>query len=880
MNKECYQKEVSQIIKELGSDAEKGLSSKEAKKRLERFGPNEIKEIEKTSPVKIFLNQFKSFIVFILLVAVAISIVIKEPLDASTIGVIIVLNAVLGFIQEYKAEKAIEALKKLISLKALVIRDGREAEIDASQLVPGDLIVFETGDKIPADARLIEISNLHIQEAALTGESLPVRKHCNPIMEEVSVADRKNMVFSGTIVVRGRGKAIVVATGMNTEIGKIAKIVQAVKIEKTPLQRKLKILGEMLGIGALAVCGIIFATGALIGISISEIFLTALALAVAAIPEGLPAVVTISLALGIQRMAKRNALIRRLPCVETLGSATVICADKTGTITHNEMTVTRVYANGKEYKVTGSGYSTKGEFICDGRKVEPSELRLILKAGALCNDARIENKTVFGDPTEVALLVSAAKAGLIKEELEVDMPRLAEIEFTSERKRMTTQHLVKGKKVLFCKGAPDVLLDFCDRLYENGEIKRLTRLDKKRIMGVYEKYAKNALRVLGFAYKESKILEEKDMIFIGLQGMIDPPREGVKEAVERCKNAGIKVIMITGDYKLTAEAIARKVGISGKSINGIELDKLKDFDQRVEEFGVYARVDPSHKVKILDALKAKGHIVAMTGDGVNDAPALKKADIGIAMGITGTDVAKEASDVILADDNFVSIVNAVEEGRTVFDNIRKFVQYLLSSNLGEVLVIFVAILLSALTRSFFVPLLALHILWINLATDGLPALALSVEPAAEDVMKRAPRHPKEPIITKSLIYRMLGIGAVMATGTLLTFKAYSGYGADYARTIAFNVLVLYQMFNVLNCRSERKTMLSRRLFKNKKLILAILASVAFQIVLIYTPMNRLFRVVPLSFSSWMVSIGVASSVFFFYEIVKLIGRWKHGKKKS
>ena len=846
-----------------------GISHEEAKQRLLRYGKNEIKEEEPISVLNIFISQFKSFIIGILVIAVVISILIHEYLDAAVIGIILLLNAFLGFIQEYRAEKSIEALKKMASLQAVIIRDGKEKKIDAKELVPGDIILLETGEKVPADARLIEIANLQTQEASLTGESLPVKKEIAVLAANTPVADRRNMIFSGTIITNGRGKAVVVHTGMETEFGKIAKMIQKVMVEPpTPLQRKLKIFGEWLGLATIIICLAVFLIGLGAKVPVLEMFIAALSLAVAAIPEGLPAVVTISLALGIKRMVKRHALIRKLPFVETLGSTTVICSDKTGTLTMNEMTVRKIYANDKVISVSGRGYETTGNFYEADKKIDAKEISQLLKTGVFCNDAKLIDNSVIGDPTEGALIVSAAKAGIIKEELDARYPRMAEIGFSSERKRMSTYHDIGGKKTVFCKGAPDVILEFCDRKYTNGKVERLTRADKKRILEVNEQFAKHALRVLGFAYKESKTLDDNNLIFVGLQGMIDPPRPEAKEAIEKCMTAGIKVVMITGDHKSTAEAVGRELGLAGKAVDGKELDKIHDLENYIEGISIYARVDPRHKVMILKALKKKGHVVAMTGDGVNDAPALKNADIGIAMGITGTDVAKEASDMILTDDNFASIVNAVEEGRGIYDNIKKFVKYLLSSNLGEILVVFLALMFG-----WPLPVIAIHILWINLVTDGLPALALGVDPLEPGIMKRKPRNPKENIINKKRALNMLAIGIIMAIGTLGVFRWYD-FNADlvYAQTMAFSVLVMFQLFNVLNCRSEEYSLFRLGLFSNKKLIGAIMISIVLQIIAVHTPLNILFHTVSLGLKDWVVVFLVASSVLILGELFKFIRR--------
>jgi len=863
---EYYNKPIGDVLKELKTE-EKGLSTEEAKERLLKYGHNEIREEKPISVFMIFIHQFKSFIIAILVIALVISLVISHYLDAIVIGVILVLNAVLGFVQEYKAEKSIEALKKMVSLKAVVVRDSIEHEIDARELVPGDIIILETGEKIPADARLLDIVNLQTQEAVLTGESVPIEKQVKVLQTKAGVADRVNMVFSGTIITRGRGKAVVTETGMNTQIGKIAGMIQEEPEPPTLLQKKLKKLGELLGLAAIIFCSVVFGIGILAGIEKLTMFLTALSLAVAAIPEGLPAVVTIGLALGVQRMIKRNALIRRLPSVETLGSTTVICTDKTGTLTHNEMTVRKIFANNKIFTVTGRGYSTIGNFYYKTEKIDPKQVKLLLLIGALCNDAKLVDEELIGDPTEGALIVSAAKAGMVKKELELKYPRLEEIEFTSERKRMSTMHKINGRKTVYAKGAPDVLLELCDRVYIDGKVRRLTKKDKQFLLKVNEAMAKQALRVLAFACKESDRLDEKNLVFVGMQGMIDPPREEVKEAIAKCKTAGVKVVMITGDFKITAEAIGKELGLEGRAIDGKELDKIEHLEDQVEDISIYARIDPKHKVKILEALRKKGHVIAMTGDGVNDAPALKKADIGIAMGITGTDVAKEASDMILTDDNFASIVNAVEEGRSIFDNIRKFVKYLLSSNLGELLTLFLAIILR-----FPLPLIAIQILWINLVTDGLPALALSVDPADPGLMKRPPRNPKEGIITGGRALWMIFAGLIMMVGTLAIFRTYN-YDIDlvYAQTMAFTTLVMFQMFNVLNCRSERNSIF-KILFTNKYMLGAIGISIALQIAVIHTPLNIFFHTMPIKLIDWGYALLASCSVLVFGEIVKLFKR--------
>ena len=872
-----YAKSISEVLKNLSS-SEQGLTQQEAQARIQKYGYNELKEKGAISPIKIFLLQFKSALVAILFFAVIISIIIHHYLDAGVIAIILILNTLLGFIQEYKAEKSIQALKKLASLQAVVLRDGKEQKIDAKNLVPGDIIILETGEKIPADSRLIESINLQTQEASLTGESLPIKKRIETLKSNLALGDRKNMVFSGTIITAGRGRAIITDTGMNTEIGKIAKLIQESDEKLTPLQEKLKKLGEFLGIITIIISIIVFFTGIMVGLGKIDMLITAISLAVAAIPEGLPAVVTIALALGIQRMIKKNALIRKLPSVETLGSTTAICTDKTGTLTLNQMTVKKLYVNDKVIEVTGGGYDPKGDFYFDKQKIETKNFNKLLEIGVLCNDAKIAENSVIGDPTEGSLVISAAKAGLIKRDLEKSYKRIGEIEFNSERKRMSTHHNINNKKTLYCKGAPDVILNLCNRIYVNGKVERLTTKEKQKILEKNGEFAKQALRVLGFAYKESNQLEEKDMIFVGLQAMIDPARQEAKEAIAKCKKAGIKVVMITGDFKLTAEAIGHERGLEGKAIDGSEIDKMENLADVVEDISIYARVNPAHKVQVLEALRKKGHVVAMTGDGVNDAPALKKADIGIAMGITGTDVAKEASDMLLTDDNFASIVNAVEEGRGIYENIRKFVQYLLSSNFGEVLTIFMALLMAPFFANAL-PLVALQILWINLVTDGLPALALGVDPYDNDIMDRKPRDPKENIITKRMTVMMVTIGVIMAAGTLFMFKMYNPIkNIIYAQTIAFCTLMMYQMFNVLNRRSEKHSLFKIGIFSNSKLIIAILISIVLQLVVVYVPfMQDIFSTTAINFGDWIYVILVSSTVLIFGEVVKLVYYLKERK---
>ena len=890
MDKHYYSLNEKEVLR-LFKTSKKGLTEEEAKNRLEKYGTNEIDKIKRISPLKIFVRQFTSFITIILLAAILISLLVGERLDAIIILVIVILNGLFGFVQEYKAEKAIEALKKLTALKAKVIRAGKEKEIDSKELIPGDIILLETGSKIPADSRLLQIVVLEIDEASLTGESVPSKKITDSIDGETSVSDQKNMVFMGTIVTKGHAKAVVTNTGMNTEIGKIAELVQEVKEKLTPLQEKLKQFGKWLGFVTIGICLIVFGVGILREYLrsgffeidyVSEMFLASVALAVAAIPEGLPAIVTISLALGVRKMVKQNALIRQLPAVETLGCTNVICSDKTGTLTKNEMTVREIYTNNTLIEVTGNGYDPNGRFIHDGIEViETKNIKLLLKIGSLCNDSRLNyNKKweIFGDPTEGALIVSAEKLGLKKTQLKKNLPRIDEIPFDSQRKCMTTIHKVDKDYIAYTKGAPDVILDKCKYLYMDGNIRGLTEEDKKRILKINQDMANKALRVLGLSYKPltagySTIPEEleSDLIFVGLQAMIDPPREGAKEAIAKCKAAGIKTVVITGDHKFTALAVAKELGLfktGDKVVSGDELDKLSDekLNRIVEDIVIYARVSPEHKVRILNALKKKGHIVAMTGDGVNDAPALKKADIGIAMGITGTDVAKEASDMVLTDDNFASIVNAVEEGRGIYSGIKQFIQYTLSSNLGEILVIFMAILMG-----WPLPLIAIQILWVNLLTDGLPGLALGLDPFSKDIMKEPPRKREEKIISKDVIWNILIVGFVMMVGTLFMFYSYD-IESIKAKSIAFTTLVIFQLFNVLTYRAKNFKI---DIKTSKFLIGSVIITALLQLAVLYTPLNIAFKTVPLGLFDWVKILLVSSLLYIILESRKMfISYWK------
>jgi P-type Ca2+ transporter type 2C len=886
---EWHTKGAEQIAKELHVSTKKGLTSEEAERRQHKYGLNEIKKTRGPSPLRIFFEQFTSPIVWILIIATIVSAFLHEYIDAIVIGVIVIMNAILGFAQEYKAERAIEALQKMAAQHSKVMRNGRVDEIESKYLVPGDIVMVETGDKVPADARLVEVINLQTMEAPLTGESTPVEKTKEIVKNGTIIGDRHNMMFAGTTITRGRAKAIVTETGMTTEFGKIAELMQHEEETETPLQKKFTSIAKLMTVVAVAIIVITFGLGILRGEPILTILLVAISLAVAAVPEGLPAVITISLAIGVQRMAKRNALIRKLPSAETLGSVSIICTDKTGTLTHNEMTVRHAWVYDETVNISGSGYSTKGFFTKNSKAFDAQQNKataLLLKIGMLCNNTKLKQEgrkiSAIGDPTEAALIISGEKAGLDSEKLNTKFPREGEVEFTSERKRMSTLHTVNDKRVAFTKGAVDILLNHCDRIYVNGKAERLTKERKKQIIQQNEKFAQQALRVLGFAYREvkksTKIEEiEKEMTFVGMQAMIDPPRDGVKPALQRCKEAHIDVVMITGDHKTTAEAVAREIGLKGDVLTGKELEKLspKQLKKKVENVRIYARVNPAHKLKIVEALRANKHIVAMTGDGVNDAPALKKADIGIAMGMTGTDVSKEASDMILTDDNFASIVNAVEEGRGVYDNIRKFFAFLFSGNIGEVAVILIAILMG-----LPLPLTATLILLINLVTDGLPAVALGVDPFEPEAMKSKPRDTNIPIY-RNMNGFLTGYPVIMTFVTLALFWFTLRSGDTVrAQAVAFLTIAMFEMYQAFAARSVKFSSFKVGLFKNKYLVAAVSLSIVVCLSVIYIPaLQKIFFAVD-TYKPWLLSgaelivITVLSSLGFIYlEIMKI--RRKH-----
>lgn len=859
-----------------------GLTAGEARRRLERYGPNELQEARRISPWQILLEQFKNVLIIILLVATVISFFLGHGLESIVIAIIVLFAVLLGFVQEYRAERAIEALRQMTAPTATVVRDGEEVRLPARDLVPGDVILLHTGDRIPADARLIEAINLQVEESALIGESVPVEKHVQPLAHDnLPLGDRRNMVYAGTSVTYGRGRALVVATGMHTEFGKIARMLQSVETVRTPLQENLDRVGNALARAAFVVVGLIVALGLLRGQPVIDMLIFGIALAVAVVPEALPAVVTISLAIGVQKMAKRHALIRRLPAVETLGSTSVICTDKTGTLTKNEMTVRTVFTAGQSFAISGAGYAPEGEFFHDDRPVAPPKpLLLTLKAAALASDARLLKKdaggwTIKGDPTEGALIVAAAKAGLWKDTLDAEHPRIHEIPFSSETKRMITLHQTAEGATAYAKGAPEVILEGCDFVLSANGIQPLDDAGREQILHQAHEMASRALRVLGVAFKPDATPDNvaTGMTFLGLIGMIDPPRPEARDAIATCVQAGIRPVMITGDHPLTAQAIARDLGLldGGRIVTGAELEAILDeqLQRHVQNISVYARVSPAHKLRVVTAWQANGHIVAMTGDGVNDAPALKRADIGVAMGITGTDVTKEAAAMTLTDDNFASIVAAVEEGRGVFSNIKKYLMYLLSSNIGEI-----GLMAGATLLGLPLPLSAVQILYVNLATDGLPALALAVDPPEEDLMKRKPRNPRIGIFTRPVVTLMTlgGVWSALVNLGLFTWALNSGRGLDQAMTMTFVSLVLIQFFKAYNFRSDRHSVL-RRPFANKWLNLAIIWEMVLLSLIVYLPfLHDAFGTYALSATDWLIVVGLAVTVVPVLELAKWMER--------
>lgn len=876
-----YTKKAAEVTAELNTNPNTGLSETEAKERLKHYGPNEFAKQKKKSILKLFAEQINSILIYILIAAALISLAVSEISDAIIILLVILLNSVIGVVQESKAEKALEELKKMTTPKALVKRDGVIKELPSESIVPGDVIIIDAGRYIPADLRLLETANLKIEESSLTGESVPVEKAADWLGDgDVSIADQKNMAFMSTLSTYGRGIGIVVSTGMRTEIGKIAKMLGEAEEEFTPLQKKLNDLGKILGFGAIAISAIIFLIGFFQGRLPLDMFLISVSLAVAAIPEGLPAIVTIVLALGVQRMIKRQAIVRKLTAVETLGAVSVICSDKTGTLTQNRMTVTKVYVN--DNYISLKEFSPKHE-----------NERQFLRVMTLCNDAEVTSERQTGDPTEIALVVAAKQAGLEKEKVANEYKRVFEIPFDSDRKMMTTVHQKGDQYFVMCKGALESLLNLSTHTIRNGTIIRLTNEDKERIQEQANTMSEEALRVLSMAYKEisepnfTKSELESNLVFLGLTGMIDPPREEVKDSIRQCKEAGIRTVMITGDNQKTAFAIAKDLGIASveqETMSGKELDTLSSqaLKEKVKTTRVFARVSPEHKVKIVKAFKGNNEIVSMTGDGVNDAPSLQQADVGVAMGLGGTDVAKGASDIILTDDNFKTIVSAVEEGRNIYQNIKKAVIFLLSANLGEIFTLFVAILMG-----WPAPLTAVHILWVNLITDTLPAISLGLDPDDPDVMKDKPRSIKESIFAHGSGTFVILNGILIGVLTLFAFITglcvYTGANSIFsinfgdistdalvhAQTMAFITLSISQLFHSLNLRSMKRSIFHVGLFSNKYLIGAIVIGIAIQAALVNLPVfNDLFEIHLLGLTDWLFIISISLLPVVINELVK------------
>ncbi|NCO23684.1 MAG: calcium-translocating P-type ATPase, SERCA-type [Candidatus Infernicultor aquiphilus] len=896
--KKCYQQSIDEVVQYSKTDLKIGLSSPEVKKRLDEVGPNQLEEKKGRTPWDMFLGQFKDVLVLILLISALVSFILGEVSDAMVIAIILILNATLGVVQEYKAEKSLAALKKMTTPNALVIRDGKQARIEATQLVPGDIVLLESGDHIPADLRLSMVTSLKIQEAVLTGESLPVEKTAEIIDKDnistgdQDTGDQDNMAFMGTAVISGRGRGIVVATGMKTEMGQIAGMLEEQKQEDTPLQKKLNQVGKKLGLIILVVVGLVVLIGSLRGIKFFEMFLIGISLAVAAVPEGLPAVVTVVLALGVQRMIKKNVIVRRLPAVETLGATTVICSDKTGTLTQNQMTVRKLVLPEKNIEVEGEGYRPVGKFYQSEQEIQPQtdpDLSLLLRGAVLCNNAELQKNNennqweIIGDPTEGALVVTAAKAGYDKKKLEQDYPRVKEFPFDSDRKQMSTLHQTPdGSQIIFVKGAPDQVISFCTYYQKNGTKEEMGESIKNKVLAQNRELAVEALRVLAIAYRlvdkenldEIKEIKdaEKELIFLGLIAMIDPPRKEAIESVKTCLRAGIHPIMITGDYSLTAKAIASELGIyhSGdRIITGEELEKMSpsELEEAVGNTTIFARVSPRHKRRIVSALQKNKQVVAMTGDGVNDAPALKESDIGIAMGITGTDVTKEASDMILTDDNFASIVGAVEEGRKIYQNIKKFIHYLISCNLGEIITIAGAIFIG-----LPYPLIPIQILWVNLVTDGLPALALGLDPAEKDIMQMPPRDPNKGIFSGKMGFNIFSQGIFIGLLSLSAFYiGISFYSLEIARTMAFATLSFSQLAQSLNARSQKFSIFRIGLFTNLYLIMAIFISGLLQFLVMVIPsLQVIFKTVWLDLNQWWIVVTLSLAPIIYVEFLKLI----------
>lgn len=878
-----YQLHIKEILQKLET-SEEGLTDDEVSKRLQQYGLNKLVEEEKISRLKILLHQFTSPLIYILLVAAVVTALLKEYIDTGVIMAVVTLNAIIGYIQEYRAEQGVRALKKMLIPRARVIRNGKEKEINSEELVPGDVVLLASGTKVPADLRLFKTYELKVEEAMLTGESIPAEKSTTAISEDnLTSGDQRNMTFMGTIVVSGRAKGVVVETGSKTVLGSIAREVKEIGVTKAPLQKKIENFAKYIGFIVMAASVVLFGMGIIVGESIHDMFMTAVAAAVAAIPEGLPIVVTIAMAIGVARMARQNAIIRKLPAAETLGSTTVICSDKTGTLTKNEMTVRLIYDGELIYDVSGSGYEPKGEILHDQMSVKAEEKKKhlqVLRIGLLCNESNIYEEDsqykVDGDPTEGALIVSAMKAGLVPEDEKKRYPQIAIIPFESERGYMAALHRHGGKKLIFVKGAPEKVLDMCTDTAADGS-------QKKEILLIANNFAKEGIRVLAFAYKEAPHNMEEithhvvgsGMIFAGLQGMIDPPRPESIEAVNGCKRAGIRTIMITGDHAVTAVSIAKKIGLSGddpKVITGKELEIMSDEELflKVKDVSVYARVSPHHKLWIVQQLKKHGEIVAVTGDGVNDAPALKEAHIGIAMGRTGTDVAKEASDMVLVDDNFASIFNAVKEGRILFDNIRKVVFFLMPTGIATIISIIATLILG-----IPMPYVPTQLLWINIVTNGLQDVALAFEPGEKGIINRPPRDPGGGILSRLLIERTFLVALIISGGIVYNFISAlnEGVSLEKARSVAMTTMVFFQFFQAWNSRSEMQSVFRINPLSNLFLFYSMIAAFFAQLAVLYVPaLQWIFRTEPLTAGEW-VSIGaITITIVIAVEIDKWIRR--------
>lgn len=894
VNKKIYELMPDEVLA-LFDTKKSGLSQKEAMARLEKFGPNVISDVKKKSRVKIFLDNFRSPLIYTLLTASVVTLVMGKLDESIVILTITFINAIIGYYQEEKADNALEALRKLTTLQSVIMRDGKHREVRSDVLVPGDIIILEEGDKIPADGRLVEASSLLINEAVLTGESLPVKKNEAPFIQEEEAEEPTNMLYMGTTVLGGRGRMVVTGTGKATEFGKISEIVADEMDLATPLQKKLAKFNKKLGVAVLLICGLIFIVGVLDGREPLVMIELAISMAVSAIPEGLPVAITVILVLGVKRMAKHRAIIRNLTAVETLGTTTVIASDKTGTITHNKLTATKIFTD-KVYRISGEGFGIKGEIYDDQLRVEPDEnIKQLLRIGAITNNGKMEIKNnrsaVYGDPTDCAILVAAYKIGINLRSLSRYVNKIAEIPFSSELKYHAVLAESSGAKAIYLKGAPETVLSLCRYCYK-GEAapQKINSEFKEQVEKQIKYFASRGLRIIALAFREERLgkiglssgdIDMGGFVFVGLLGMRDTYRSGIREAIHTCKKAGIRMVMITGDHIDTARAIGQDIGIIEKASEAIEATDLeqmgiKKAKKLIEKVNVFARISPLSKYKIIEALKSNGEIVAMTGDGVNDVPALKKADIGVAMGVMGTEAAKDASDMVLTNDNFSTIVHAVSEGRAVFSNIRKTVFYLLSTNLGEVVTVFTGLILG-----YPLVLLPLQILWINLVTDSCTAIPLGMEPPHSNQINRPPRDPKEPIISKRMLLKIIMTALVMGFGAITVFNYALPGGLDYARTVTFTYLVVIQWFNVINARSETSSIFTLNPFTNKPLIIGLLVAITLQLVALYSGLlGEALKITPLAIRDWYLIIPLAAVIIVFSELEKLIYRVSHQKNDN